>query len=251
MHLESKKKFNLKDLAQFDGTDDKPAYLAFEGRIIDVSTSQHWHHGHHMGSHQAGRGFDAGNPSRSPRTGNVREFPPGRRPCCRRESQRKIPPFLAWVFHRIPLLRRHPHPMLVHFPMVFFISTTGFNLLYLLTGDPSFETTAWHCLWGGVLFLPLAIATGLFTWWINYEAEWLRQVKIKLVLAPLLFFLALSALLWRYFHPEIIISCQRLSLVYWGLIFSFTPLAIAIGWYRGLPQFPLERMTTWESTRKL
>lgn len=239
--MESKQKFNLKDLAQFEGTDDKPAYLAFQGRIIDVSSSQHWHHGHHMGSHQAGRDLTREIEAAPHGPEMLENFPQVGVLFPDDKAREEIPPFLAWVFHHIPLLRRHPHPMLVHFPMVFFISTTGFNLLYLLTGDPSFEATAWHCLWGGVLFLPLAIATGLFTWWINYEDEWLRQVKIKLVLAPMLFFLGLSALLWRYFHPEIIISCQRLSLVYWGLIFSFTPMVIAIGWYGASLSFPLEK----------
>lgn len=238
--MESKKVFKLNDLAQFDGTDGKPAYLAFDGRIIDVSSSQRWHHGRHMGSHQAGRDLTMEIATAPHGPEKLEKFPQVGVLIAEEKAREEIPPFLAWLFQHIPLLRRHPHPMLVHFPIVFMISTAGFNFLYLLTGDPSFETTAWHCLWGGILFLPLAIATGLFTWWINYETEWLRQIKIKLVLAPLLFFLAAAALIWRYFQPEILISWRPLSLLYCGMVFSFTPLVIAIGWYGASLSFPLE-----------
>ena len=76
--------------------------------------------------------------------------------------------------------------MVVHFPIVFFISTPIFTILYLLTGIGSFETTGWHCLGGGVLFTPVALVTGLFTWWLNYELRPLRPVVIKLILTPML-----------------------------------------------------------------
>ncbi len=120
------------------------------------------------------------------------------------------------------------------------VATTGFTILYLLSGLRSFETTAWHCLWGGVLFTPVAIATGLFTWWINYEAEWLRQVVIKMILSPLLFLVGLIALIWRYLHPGILISWTGASLVYFGLILILTPLVVAIGWFGATLSFPLE-----------
>jgi uncharacterized membrane protein len=56
--------------------------------------------------------------------------------------------------------------MTVHFPIVFMFSTTVFTLLYLATGDKSFDTTALHCLGAG--FLTESMLTGLYTWWLNY-----------------------------------------------------------------------------------
>ncbi len=188
----------MKDLEEFDGTNDKPVYIAFEGRVIDVSNSQYWQHGRHMGSHQAGRDMtrEIGASPHGPE--KLETFPQVGVLSLTEKSQEEISPFLARLFHAIPLLRRHPHPMLVHFPLVFMLATTAFNLLYLLTGNPSFEETAWHCLWGGVLFLPPAIVTGLFTWWINYQAEWLRPIKFKI---------GLSALAISYFP-----NCSALAL---------------------------------------
>lgn len=235
------KQFNLKDLAQFDGSDGKPAYVVFKGRVIDVSTSKRWQRGRHMGSHEAGKDLTREMEAAPHGPEKLENFPQVGVLVGEEKAREEIPPFLSRLFHYVPLLRRHPHPMLVHFPIVFMIATTGFNLLYLLTGNPGFETTAWHCLWGGALFLPLAIATGLFTWWINYDAARLRQITIKLVLSPLLFLLAIAALSWRYLQPDILVTWQPLSLAYGALIFSFPPLVSAIGWYGASLSFPLEK----------
>jgi predicted heme/steroid binding protein/uncharacterized membrane protein len=234
------KEFILKDLQEFDGTQGKPALIAFAGRIIDVSTSEHWQHGHHMATHQAGgdltREIDA-----APHGPEVLDrFPQVGLLKAEETAREEIPPFLSRLFHYVPLLRRHPHPMLVHFPIVFMTSTTGFSILFLLTEIRSFETTAWHCLWGGVLFTPLAIMTGLFTWWLNYEAEWLRQVIIKMVLSPILLVVSLVTLMWRFLNPEILLLWQTGSLLYFGFILSLAPLAAAIGWFGGTLSFPVE-----------
>lgn len=234
------KEFSPEELQKFQGAAGQPAYIAFEGRVIDVSDSRHWQHGRHMGTHQAGHDL-TGEIGAAPHGPEVLEsFPQVGMFKEEQKAREDIPLFLLRLFHYVPLLKRHPHPMVVHFPTVFAIATTGFTILYLLTGIPSFETTAWHCLWGAVLFTPVAIATGLFTWWINYEAEWLRQVTIKMMLSPLLFLMGLLALIWRYLNPDILISWEPGGLVYFVLILSLTPLVIAIGWYGATLSFPLE-----------
>jgi len=237
---EEPKEFSLEDLKEFRGAEGRPGYIAFGGRIIDISASKHWHHGHHMGTHQAGHDL-TGEIDAAPHGPEVLERFPQVGVLKTDEADREeIPAFLSRLFHYVPLLRRHPHPMVVHFPTVFMIAATGFTLLYLLTGQRSFETTAWHCLWGGVLFTPVGIATGLFTWWINYEAEWLRQVIIKMALSPILFFIGLTALIWRYRRPDILAAWGTESLIYLGLILALTPLVVAIGWFGATLSFPLE-----------
>lgn len=46
--------YSLEELKSFDGTDGKPAYVAFGGTIYDVSDSPMWVGGDHEGWHQAG-----------------------------------------------------------------------------------------------------------------------------------------------------------------------------------------------------
>jgi predicted heme/steroid binding protein/uncharacterized membrane protein len=237
--VETDKKFTLEELKQFDGLDGRPAYVVLGGQVFDVSASKLWHQGRHMGSHQAGRDMTQEITAAPHGPEKIYNFPivgfltPSER------GKEEIPPFLTRLLHAVPLLRRHPHPMLVHFPIVFMIATTGFAILYFLTGNSSFENTSWYCLWGGTLFLFPAIASGLFTWWINYEAEWLRAIKIKIFLSFLLLVISLSTLLWRFFHPGILLNWQPLSLLYGVLIFSLTPLVAAIGWYGATLSFPL------------
>ena len=42
------------ELAKFDGRDGRPAYVAVNGTIYDISASPLWKDGDHQGAHQAG-----------------------------------------------------------------------------------------------------------------------------------------------------------------------------------------------------
>ncbi len=42
------------ELAAADGRNGKPAYVAYKGTVYDVSDSDMWDDGDHMGSHDAG-----------------------------------------------------------------------------------------------------------------------------------------------------------------------------------------------------
>ena len=49
------RKISQAELAQNNGQNGKPAYVACKGRVYDVSESAFWLYGDHMGSHQAGK----------------------------------------------------------------------------------------------------------------------------------------------------------------------------------------------------
>ena len=53
--LSEQRKFTSTELAQNDGKDGKPAYIAYQGKVYDVSASPMWLEGDHMGAHEAGR----------------------------------------------------------------------------------------------------------------------------------------------------------------------------------------------------
>lgn len=48
------RRFTLDELSEFDGRDGRPAYVAYEGHVYDVSGSAMWEDGDHEGMHQAG-----------------------------------------------------------------------------------------------------------------------------------------------------------------------------------------------------
>ena len=48
------KDFTIEELAEFDGRDGRPAYVAYQGVVYDVTESAMWGEGDHEGLHQAG-----------------------------------------------------------------------------------------------------------------------------------------------------------------------------------------------------
>ena len=47
--------FDLKDLEQYNGENEKPMYVVVDGKVYDVSESRLWMNGKHMNRHFAGQ----------------------------------------------------------------------------------------------------------------------------------------------------------------------------------------------------
>jgi len=52
--LETSHKFTLDELRQFDGKNGRPTYVGYKGKVYDVTDSDQWIDGDHMG-HVAGQ----------------------------------------------------------------------------------------------------------------------------------------------------------------------------------------------------
>jgi predicted heme/steroid binding protein len=52
--LETSRKFTLDELRQFDGKNGRPSYVGYKGNVYDVTDSDQWIDGDHMG-HMAGQ----------------------------------------------------------------------------------------------------------------------------------------------------------------------------------------------------
>jgi len=48
------KEFTLEQLAQFNGKDGQPAYIAYQGKVYDIGDNPMWDDGGHEGMHFAG-----------------------------------------------------------------------------------------------------------------------------------------------------------------------------------------------------
>lgn len=53
--LSSERKFTLEELRKYDGKDGRPAYIAYKGKVYDVTDDYLWIEGEHQGEHTAGR----------------------------------------------------------------------------------------------------------------------------------------------------------------------------------------------------
>ena len=112
------KEFTTEELLSFNGKNGHPVYIAFEGKVYDVSKSPLWSKGLHMNRHVPGkdlRGEISAAPhgpevlDRYPQVGVLKKGPP--------EELKHLPSILQNLLQRYPMARRHPHPMLVHFPI--------------------------------------------------------------------------------------------------------------------------------------
>lgn len=49
------RKFTLEELKQYDGKEGRPAYIAYKGKVYDVTDNYLWIDGDHQGEHVAGK----------------------------------------------------------------------------------------------------------------------------------------------------------------------------------------------------
>ena len=234
------KEFTLQELSEYNGKNGKPAYIAYQGNVYDVSDSKLWRLGLHMKRHQAGKDLTT-DLQAAPHEPDVLDRLPQVGVLAKAYViEPKMPAILSKLIKRYPMLRRHPHPMTVHFPIVFMFSTTLFNILYLITGIKSFEITALHCLTAGILFIIVASITGFYTWWMNYLSQPMRAVSIKSRVAIVLLIVAIVSFTWRIMSPNILDEISIGSVIYFLLILSLTPLVTINGWFGASLTFPTE-----------
>ena len=230
------KEFDAEELQSFDGKDGKPIYVAFEGRVYDVSKSPLWAKGIHMNRHQPGRDLTSAIPAaphgsevfeRYPQVGVLKKGVP--------EELKHLPSLLQNLLQRFPMARRHPHPMVVHFPIAFLMAASLFILLSTLFKNASFEITSFYLLILGSISSPFAMVTGLLTWWVNYRLKRTPFVKRKIQLSVVLLIVEIILILWR--NP----SLEGPHPIYVILMVFLTPLVTLLGYYGGQMTFPSER----------
>jgi predicted heme/steroid binding protein/uncharacterized membrane protein len=234
-------KFNLQSLAEFNGNAGKPVYIAYHGKVFDVSNSKMWKGGLHMKRHAAASDLSVWLQAAPHGEEVLERYPQVGILTPEAAPTRSMPAFLSSLLQRFPMLERHPHPMTVHFPIVFLLAVAFFNFLYLITDNNSFENTALYCLAGGILFMPVGMLTGLFTWWLNYLARPMRSVKIKIILSCIVLFFSTILFFLRMADPLIMQTSSLLRIVYLAVTFTIVPMISIIGWLGARLTFPLEK----------
>jgi predicted heme/steroid binding protein len=58
--MEPNRQFTLEELAKYDGKNGRPAYVAINGKVYDVTDSPTWIEGNHFGEHDAGKDLTEG-----------------------------------------------------------------------------------------------------------------------------------------------------------------------------------------------
>ncbi len=236
------KEITPEELLTFNGKEGNFLYIAFEGKIYDVSKSPLWSKGIHMNRHPSGKDL-SGEISAAPhgpevlerysQVGILKKGVP--------EELKHLPPIIQNLLQRFPMARRHPHPMVVHFPIALLMVSSLFILLFLFFQNPTFEITSFYLLILGAISSPFAMATGLFTWWINYRLKLTHFVKRKIQLSILLLIFEIILILWRSAGADIS------NPIYFILLLLLTPIAVLLGYYGGQMTFPFEKSSRPEA----
>ncbi len=229
------KEITSEELLSFNGKDGKPVYIAYQGKVYDVSKSPLWSKGLHMNRHPSGKDL-SGEILAAPHGAEVFERYPevGVLKKGATEELKHLPAVIQNLLQKFPMAKRHPHPMVVHFPLAFLMASSLFVLLHLLFKNASFEITSFHLLILGAISSPFAMATGLFTWWVNYRLKLTLFVKRKIQFSVLLLIFEIVLILWRGFQP------QLSSPIYFILMILLTPIVGLLGYYGGQMTFPAE-----------
>jgi predicted heme/steroid binding protein/uncharacterized membrane protein len=230
------KEISSDELISSNGKEGKPVYVAFEGKVYDVLKSPLWAKGLHMNRHPSGKdltGEISAAPhgpevlERYPQVGILKKGPP--------EELKHLPTILQNLLQRYPMVRRHPHPMIVHFPIAFLMAASLFIILHLLFQNPFFQITSFYLLVLGAISSPFAMATGLLTWWINYRLKLTPFVKKKIQLSVILLIFEILLIVWRSSNTNIS------NPIYFIMMVLLTPIVSLLGYYGGQMTFPTEK----------
>lgn len=228
-------------LSQHDGKEGRPAFVAVEGKVYEVTGNRLWKNGAHMNRHQAGLDLTeaiAASPHGKDVLVKIQE-----KGTLAKEKTAKppfIPEWMAQFLEAYPFFKRHPHPMVVHFPMAFFITAPLFLAWYYLISPAQGLLDAVFYLYVlGTISLPAAIGTGLLAWFVNYLGKANPLIVRKAVFSFILLFSDLIIMAALIVRPTILQNPTGLEWTIPVLIFLGLPLVSIIGEHGGKLVFPV------------
>ncbi len=234
------KRFTDEELAKNDGKEGNSAYVTYEGKVYDVSGSALWEGGRHMNSHQAGRNLTKFLESaphgtevfeRVEEVGEMESLAVEKMETKEIEKREiKAPPELIGK-----VLKQHPHPVSVHFPVALCITTAIFTVGGILFSG--LQVPGFYNLAMAGLFTPMAVAFGFFSWRYNYQGEFTKifVAKIALTVSFVLLLYATLFIGWLWLDGDM---KGEMRWVFKGLTVLCAGNVMALGYLGGRITFP-------------
>lgn len=236
--------FSAEELKRYNGENGNPAYVAVDSKVYDVTGSGMWKNGIHMGRHTAGRDL----------TAELNAAPHGDEVLAGKDMpqvgtlsatvDKHLPRYLRSALELFPMARRHLHPASIHFPTAYFIAAALFMLVHLIHPNwlgIDFEQMGVVLMVLGVLFTPPAVATGMFTWWVNYAMGMSTYIVCKLVFSVTLVLAEIVCLVMKFggFAPSPVTQW-----IYTGVLFWMAINVMILGYYGGHLVFPTRKSSS-------
>jgi predicted heme/steroid binding protein/uncharacterized membrane protein len=223
--------FTKEELRKYNGNNDMPSYVAFNGSVYDVSSSALWKNGGHFKKHFAGSDMTsaiAGAPhsedvlSRYPKIGELVISDTA-------DKNRQLSKEHLTVWYS----KYHPHPLIIHFPIALHYFSAFADILFLKYLSSEYEAAVFLSFVVATVMGLLALVTGVFSWWINYNFTKSRPFMIKLVGAFFTLFAGLVPIVQKLTDPNIPFSKSIEGYIYHSIIFATVISVTIVGYYGG------------------
>ena len=220
------------ELASNNGKDSKPSYIAVNGKVYNVSESRLWKNGIHMNRHEAGKDL-SNDLSIAPHGTEVFNKFTQVATMKKSDEEDALAPVPAWLnkfLKTYPFFKRHPHPMVVHFPMTFFITAPLFlSWYYLVNSIQSLLDAILYMHILSILSLPVAIGTGWLSWKVNYLGKPISNITRKLIFSIIILIFNIIVLITITNDLTILSSPAGIQIIIPIIIFSYLPIVAYIG----------------------
>ncbi|MBN2099197.1 MAG: hypothetical protein JW753_06335 [Dehalococcoidia bacterium] len=236
---DAERRITEEELKRCDGQEGRPAWVAFRGKVYDVSGSERWSGGIHMKLHQVGKDLTY-EFTTAPHDESVLQSMPvvGRLVAA---EQTKAHPLLD------AYLDLHPHPVSVHFPIALTLASAAFLILHLLTGIESLVDAAYYTLLGGVAIAPVTMLTGAVSWWFNYGHKLKSPFQGKAGLSMALAVVAAATVVLWALNREALLDREAVGWVYFALVMVMSGLVLSLGKLGGALVFPSRKKPAQKS----
>lgn len=221
------------ELKLHNGKNGAKAFVAFEGKIYDVTDSHHWKNGEHKGMHSAGLDLTQ-MMKNAPHSSEVfKDF----LVVGTLEEDDSITEYTSDDLYKKSLRawykKYHPHPMIVHFPIVLHLFASVFDLIFFVTPKDSYATIIFYTFFVATIFGLIAMIPGLLSWWINYGLSKSKPFVIKIIVSIVTLLLGLIGITIYVQNPSIVHEISFLGITYHFIILLTGVNVIVLGYYGG------------------
>lgn len=225
----------LEELKLYNGKDGNKAYIAYKGKVYDVTESSMWKDGEHEGLHYAGTDLTSAMKAAPHGAGVFKKFSVvgelEKEESSSTEaistSNDSLERFKTWY------QSNKPHPATVHFPIALHFFAAFWDILFLLNHSKTYEAITYYSFLIATVMGALAMVTGIISWWLNYNFSHAKAFLIKLYLAITTLVLGIIGVAIHAINPNVAYELSFEGILYHFTILITVPTVIIMAYYGG------------------